>query len=164
MIKPVAMKRLSAATLACSALVFGGSVLAGNSRASSGAQVSYICSAVDKQFIATVSSNMTQLGYWSDALVNHDVEPSVVIQQARSEAGQITATNPEDRTLHATRDLLTSMFLEYSRAVATTVKGRDGGHHMQNAWRLANASHTLLSGAKSGLAAQGCDVSPLLGS
>jgi hypothetical protein len=162
MISAVAMKRLSAATLACSALVFGGSVLAGNSRASSGAQVSYVCSAVDKQFIATASTNMTQLGYWSDALQHNDAEPSVVIQQAVSESGQISATDPEDRTLHATRDLMASMFLEYSKAIAITVKGRDAAHHMQNAWRLANASHKLLSGAKSGLGAQGCDVSPLL--
>jgi hypothetical protein len=158
----VAIKRLSAATLACSALVFGGSVLAGNSRASSGAQVSYICSAVDKQFIATVSTNMVQLGYWSDALVTHDVEPDVVVEQARSEAGQVSATDPEDRTLHATRDLLSSMFLEYSKAVASSAKGRNAANHVQNAWRLANASHTLLTGAKDGLAAQGCDVSPLL--
>jgi len=117
---------------------------------------------VDKQFIATASTNMTQLGYWSDALVHNDAEPAVVIQQARSESGQISATDPEDRTLHATRDLMASMFLEYSKAIATTVKGRDSAHHMQNAWRLANASHKLLSGAKNGLAAQGCDVSPLL--
>ena len=47
-------------------------------------------------------------------------------------------------------------------ARTNAVKGRDAAHHMQNAWRLANASHKLLSGAKSGLAAQGCDVSPLL--
>lgn len=158
----MAFKRLSAATLACSALVFGGSVLAGNSRASSGAKVSYVCSAVDKQFIATVSTNMVQLGYWSDALITHDVEPEVVIEQARSEAGQVSATDPEDRTLHATRDLLTSMFLEYSKAVASSVRGSNNAGHMQNAWRLANASHKLLAGAKSGLAAQGCDVSPLL--
>jgi hypothetical protein len=156
------MKRLSAATLACSALVFGGSVLAGNSRASSGAQVSYICSAVDKQFIATASTNMVQLGYWSDALVAHDAEPAVVVEQAHSEAGQVSATDPEDRTLHATRDLLSSMFLEYSKAVASSAKGRNAAIHMQNAWRLANASHKLLAGAKDGLAAQGCDVSPLL--
>jgi hypothetical protein len=158
----VAIKRFSAATLACSVLVFGGSVLAGNSRASSGAQVSYICSAVDKQFIATVSTNMVQLGYWSDALVTHDVEPDVVVEQARSEAGQVSATDPEDRTLHATRDLLSSMFLEYSKAVASSAKGRNAANHMQNAWRLANASQKLLTGAKDGLAAQGCDVSPLL--
>jgi hypothetical protein len=158
------MKRLSAATLACSALVFGGSVLAGNSRASAGATVSYVCSAPDKQFISTVSTNMFQLSYWSDALVSHNAEPSVVVHQARAEAGQVSATSPEDRTLHATRDLLSSMFVEYSKAVALTAAGRDGTHHMQNAWRLANASHKLLAGAKDGLGAQGCDVSPLLSS
>jgi hypothetical protein len=57
---------------------------------------------------------------------------------------------------------MASMFLEYSKAIATTVKGRDSAHHMQNAWRLANASHKLLSAAKNGLEVQGCDVSPLL--
>jgi hypothetical protein len=158
----VPIKRLSAATLACSALVFGGSVLAGNSRAASGAQVSYVCSAVDKQFIQTVSTNMVQLGYWSDALRSNDADPWTVSKQARSEAGQVSATDPEDRTLHATRDLLSSMFLEYSRAVALTAKGGNAAQHMANAWRLATSSHKLLIGAQSGLAAQGCDVSPLL--
>ena len=158
----MAIKRLSAATLACSALVFGGSVLAGNSRAASGAQVSFVCSAVDKQFIQTVSTNMVQLGYWSDALQSHDANPWTVAKQARSEAGQVSATDPEDRTLHATRDLLKSMFLEYSNAVALTAKGGNASQHMANAWRLATSSHTLLLGAQAGLAAQGCDVSPLL--
>ena len=85
------MKRLTAATLATSALVFGASVLVGSSRASSGAQISYVCSAADKQFIDTVSSQMMQLGYWSDALVSHEVEPDVVIKQARDESAQIGA-------------------------------------------------------------------------
>ena len=155
-------KRLSAVTLACSALVFGGSVLAGNSRASSGARVSYICSAVDKQFIQTVSTNMIQLGYWSDSLRDQSADPWTVVKQARSEAGQVSATDPEDRTLHATRDLLSSMFLEYSRAVALTAKGGNATQHMANAWRLATSSHKLLLGAQTGLAAQGCDVSPIL--
>jgi hypothetical protein len=87
---------------------------------------------------------------WSDALVTHDVEPDVVVEQARSEAGQVSATDPEDRTLHATRDLLSSMFLEYSKAVASSAKGSNVANHMQNAWRLANASHKLLTGAKDG--------------
>jgi hypothetical protein len=158
----VPIKRLSAATLACSALVFGGSVLAGNSRAASGAQVSYVCSAVDKQFIQTVSTNMVQLGYWSDALQSRTANAWTVSKQARSEAGQVSATDPEDRTLHATRDLLKSMFIEYSTAVALTAKGGNATQHMANAWRLATSSHKLLLGAQAGLAAQGCDVSPLL--
>lgn len=158
------LKRLSAATLATSALVFGVSVLVGNGRAQSAQSVPFICSAADRQFIATVSTNLTQLGYWSDALVNHDAEPDVVVRQAKAEAQQVGQTSPQDRTLHATRDLLGSMFVEYSKAVAATAAGRDGSVHMKSAWRLANASHKLLAGARSGLGAQGCDVSPLLGS
>src|SRR2546430_5579807 len=38
-------------------------------RAQSAQSAQFICSAADKQFISTVSSNLTQLGYWSDALV-----------------------------------------------------------------------------------------------
>jgi hypothetical protein len=158
------LRRLTAATLASSAVIFGGSILVGQSRAQAGATPTYVCSAADKQFVATVSSNMMQLGYWSDALVHHDVAPEVVVKEAKSESTQIRATRPTDRTLRATRDVLSSMFVEYSKAVAVTARGRDAQLHMNNAWRLAHASHDLLAGAKSGLGAQGCDVTPLLGS
>jgi hypothetical protein len=156
------MKRLTAAFLATSALVFGVSVLAGNGRAQSAAPVSFMCSAADKQFITTVSANLTQLSYWSDALTSHDVAPAVVVKEARSEAVQVGQTRPQDRTLHATRDLVGSMFLEYSKAVAVTAHGLNADKHMTTAWRLAHAVHDLLAGAKDGLGAQGCDVSPLL--
>lgn len=158
------MRRLPAVMLATSALVFGAAVLVGSSRASSGAPVTFVCSAADHQFIDTVSSNMMQLSYWSDALVHQDADPATVVQQARAEAAQIGATRPQDRTLHATRDLLGSMFLEYAKAVAASGAGRDNGVHMKSAWRLANASHKLLAGARDGLGRQGCDVSPLLSS
>jgi hypothetical protein len=161
MIGSVRPRRLFAVTLACSAAVFGVSILVGNSRAQAGA-VTFTCSAADKQFIGTVSSNLAQLSYWSDALVGRDVEPGVVVKQARDEADQVGATRPEDRTLHATRDLLGSMFVEYSKAVAANARGHDDDAHMQNAWRLARSVHDLLAGAKTGLGAQGCDVTPLL--
>jgi hypothetical protein len=151
-------------TLACSAAVFGVAILAGNGRAQAGAAVTFRCSAPDKQFLATVSTNLTQLSYWSDALVSHDVEPDVVVKQARDEAAQIGATQPQDRTLLATRALLSSMFVEYSKAVAGTARGHDGHVHMQSAWRLAHSVHDLLAGAKAGLGQQGCDVTPLLSS
>jgi len=162
MIGQVRMKRLSAAFLATSALVFGVSVLAGNGRAESAAPVRFSCSAADKQFITTVSANLTQLSYWSDALISHDVAPGVVVKQAKSEAVQVSQTRPQDRTLHATRDLISSMFLEYSKAVAATSRGTNADKHMVTAWRLAHAVHDLLAGAKDGLGTQGCDVSPLL--
>jgi hypothetical protein len=164
MIELVRPRRLFAATFVCSGAVFGVAILAGNGRAQAGAPVTYRCSAPDKQFIATVSSNLTQLNYWSDALVSHDVEPEVVVKQARDEAGQVAATQPQDRTLHATRDLLNSMFLEYSKAVAASAQGHGGHAHMQNAWRLAHSVHDLLAGAKAGLGQEGCDVAPLLDS
>ena len=164
MIDLVRPRRLFAATFVCSGAVFGVAILAGNGRAQAGAPITYRCSAPDKQFIGTVSSNLAQLSYWSDALVSHDVEPDVVVKQARAEAAQVAATQPQDRTLHATRDLLNSMFLEYSKAVAVTSHGNAGHPHMQNAWRLAHSVHDLLAGAKDGLGAQGCDVTPLLDS
>ena len=162
MIGAMRFKRLSAAMLATSALVFGGSVLAGQGRAQSAQPVRFVCSAADKQFLTTVSTNLTQLSYWSDALVSHDVEPTVVVQQAKAEAVQVGQTRPQDRTLIATRGLLGSMFLEYSRAVTATSQGRNAEKHMLTSWRLAHAVHDLLLGAKVGLGAQGCDVSPLL--
>jgi len=39
---------------------------------------------------------------------------------------------------------------------------KDATVHMNNAWRLATASHKLLAGAQAALAARGCDVAPLL--
>jgi len=162
MIRSVPLKRLTAATLAMCAIAFGASVLAGNSTASAGVHITYSCLPADKQFVNTVSTQLTQLSYWSDALQTHDVEPAMVIQQARNEAAQVDTTRPADRTLHATRGLLSSMFVEYAKAVEATAKNKDATVHMSNAWRLANASHKLLAGAQSGLAAQGCDVAPLL--
>jgi hypothetical protein len=162
MMPPVRVKRLTAATLATSALVFGLSVLAGNGRAQAARPVTYSCTATDRQFISTVSTNLTQLGYWSDALVSHDVLPGVVVKQAKDESDQVRATGPNDRTLHATRDLLSSMFLEYSHAVSASAHGRSGQKQLVSAWRLAHSVHDLLAGAKDGLAAKGCDVSPLL--
>src|SRR5207248_1198642 len=110
MINAVRFKRLTAVTLATSAIVFGLSVLAGNSRAQSTPSATFVCSAADRQFVDTVSTNLLQLTYWSDSLVHGDVAPGVVVKQARAEAAQVRATRPQDRTLHATRDLLSSMF------------------------------------------------------
>src|SRR4029078_6297391 len=154
MIGQVRLKRLSAAFLATSALVFGVSVLAGNGRAESAASVPFSCSAADKQFITTVSANLTQLSYWSDALISHDVAPGVVVKQAKSEAVQVSQTRPPDRTLHATRELISPMFLESSKAVAATSRGTNADKHMVTAWRLAHAVHDLLAGAKDGLGTQ----------
>ena len=100
------IRRLIAATLACAAVVFGVTFLVGSGRAQAGQrQVNHTCSAPDRQFLSTVSTNMFQLAYWSDSLVHHDVAPGVVVKQARAEAAQVDATRPTDPTFERARGL-----------------------------------------------------------
>ena len=123
---------------------------------------SHTCSAPDKQFLQTVQMNMTQLEYWSGELGDQDVAPSVVVQQARSEADQVDATRPMDPTLAMTRKLLRTMFREYAQAVYAKFHHGNAGVHMQLAYTLANTVHDELVGAQRPLASMGCDVTPLL--
>jgi hypothetical protein len=156
-------RRLIAATFACAVLVFGATFLVGSGRAQAGQrQITHTCSAPDRQFLNTVSSNMTQLAYWSDALVQNDVAPGVVVKQARAEAAQVEATRPTDPTLEQTRGLLHAMFSSYARAVAAKTRGGNAGGPMRTAYVLANAVHDLLAGAQPELAARGCDPAMLL--
>jgi hypothetical protein len=158
----VRFRRLTVATLACTFLVLGVSVLLGSGRAQGSS--SHTCSAPDKQFIQTVRSNMDQLAYWSDELTSDDVTPAIVIQQARSEAAQIAATGPTDPTLTITRKLVRTMLIEYSRGIYAKFHNSNAGVHMQLAYTLANSVHDQLVGAEAPLAARGCDVAPLLAS
>jgi hypothetical protein len=163
MLVSVHPRRLIAATSVCAVVVFGATFLVGSGRAQAGQrQVTHTCSATDKQFILTVRTNMTQLAYWSDALLKADVEPKVVIKQAKAEADQIAATRPSDPTLEQTRGLLRSMFTAYGHAVAAKVHGGNAGVPMHTSYTLANSVHDLLSAAQPELAARGCDPAILL--
>jgi hypothetical protein len=156
-------RRLIVATAVSGVFVFGATFLVGSGRAQAGQrQVTHTCSVTDKQFIQTVRSNMTQLAYWSDALVKDDVAPGVVVKQAKAEADQVDATAPSDPTLEQTRSLLRSMFTAYGRAVAAKTHGGNAGMHMHTAYTLANDVHDLLAGAQPELAARGCDPALLL--
>ena len=155
------VRRLTAATLTCAAVVLGASFLLGNGRAQGG-RITHTCSAPDKQYIDTVRDNMTQLSYWSDSLVGQSVSPKIVVDQTRSEAAQIAATSPTDPTLSQTQPLIRTMLLQYGEAIHAKFHGGDAGVHMQLSYTLANQVHYLLVAAQPGLAAQGCDVAPLL--
>jgi len=163
MLQSVRIRRLTAVTLVCAALVLGVFALLGSGRAQASAStIQHTCSAADRQFLQTTSDNMTQLGYWADELVSGDVDPAVVIKQSRSEAAQIAATRPMDPSLRTAGSLLRKMFLEYAAAVHAKAHGSSPGKHVQMAYTLANAVHDLLVGAQPALAPQGCDVTPLL--
>lgn len=135
-------------------------MLLGSGRAQGSA--THTCSAPDKQFIQTVRWNMDQLQYWSNELQTNDVDPGTVVSQARSEAAQVAATGPTDPTLSITRNLIRTMFIEYSRAVYAKFHNGDAGVHMQLAYTLANTVHDELVSAEGPLTVKGCDVALLL--
>jgi hypothetical protein len=160
MLRPVDLGRLTAATLVCSVASLGSAFVLGNGSAQT-RTVEHTCSVADKQFLQTVSSNMVQLGYWSDSLGSGDATPAVVVHQAKAEAEQVEATRPTDPTLSQTRQLLRVMFVEYGRAIYAKYHGGNAGKHMGAAYTFANDVHALLVDAQPALAGKGCDVSPL---
>jgi hypothetical protein len=163
MLHTVHPRRLIFVTAISGVVVFGATFVVGSGRAQAGQrQVTHTCSATDKQFIQTVRSNMTQLAYWSDALLHDDVAPGVVVKQAKAEAEQIEATRPSDPTLDQTRGLLHSMFNAYAHAVHAKTHGGNAGAPMHTAYTLANSVHDLLAWAQPDLAARGCDLASLL--
>jgi hypothetical protein len=165
MLVPVRIRRLTAATLVCATLVLGVSMLVAAGHAGVGNAAGnrqHTCSVLDRQFIQTVQSQMTQLGYWSDELVAGNVRPGTVIRQTRSESRQVAATGPTDPSLLTARSLLRKMFLEYGAAVRAKALGGSPGLHVQTAYTLANAVHDLLVDAQPALRAEGCEVAPLL--
>jgi hypothetical protein len=162
MVGLVRFRRLIAATLVCASVVLGLSFLMGSGRAGTRATAADTCSAADKQFLATVSSNMTQLGYWSDSLTSGDATPALVIKQAKAESSQVFASTPTDPSLLTSRSLLRKMFLEYAAAVKAKALGNSPGNHVRNAYTLANGVHELLVQAQPGMTAQGCNLAPLL--
>lgn len=158
----MALRRLIAATVVCASAVLGISLLAGSGRAASGRPASHTCSAVDKQFVSTVSMNMQQLDYWSRELGSDDASPMEVIKQARAESRQVDATSPTDSSLRATRSLISRMLREYALAVRAHALGGDAGRHMGVAYELANYVHQVLVEAQPDLQSKGCDLAPLL--
>src|SRR3954471_19656819 len=154
MLEPVAFRRLIAATLVCASVVLGISFPVGSGHAAptqQGGTGAHTCSITDKQFLVTVRSNMTQLGYWSDQLLSGEATPALVIKQSLSEARQIDATLPSDRSMLTARSLVRKMFLEYAAAVHAKARGMSPGKHVRTAYTLANNVHELLVQAQPGM-------------
>jgi hypothetical protein len=150
------------ATVVCASVVLGMALLVGSGRAAPGHTGEHTCSAPDRQFVTTVSSNMQQLDYWARELQSGSATSLEVIKQARAESLQIEATRPMDPSLRATRSLLGKMFREYALAVKAQALGGNAGKHMGVAYQLANYVHEVLVDAQPGLQSKGCDLAPLL--
>jgi hypothetical protein len=155
------MRRLIPFALGSAIVVLGGAFVLGHGTASRSPAIKHSCSAADRQFLQTVSSNMTQLSFWSDQLSSGGTAPSVVIKQANAEAAQIAATRPSDPTFHRAQGMLRIMLTEYGRAIQAKAHGHSGGRHMGLSWQFAYDVHDLLAGAQPQLAPLGCDPAPL---
>lgn len=161
----MAIRRLIPTILLCTVIVFGGTFLLAATRTTTAhGAVRHTCSAPDRQFLQTVSMNMTELGFWSDQLASGETPPGEVVRQAFAEAAQVAATRPIDPTLARAQGMLRVMFQEYGRAIRAKLHGRLGGAHMGRSWRLAYDVHDVLAEAQPQLAGLGCDPAPLIGS
>ena len=127
------------------------------------AQQGHSCSATDKRFIETASTNMTALGIWAEGFKTGDLGAAEVIEEARDAAKRVEYAKPHDPSLKLSQRLIGSMFREYGQAVALGAKERTrAGQHMNRAYGLAGFARQVLVQAKPALAKRGCSVDPLL--
>ena len=71
-------------------------------------------------------------------------------------------TEPVDASLVLAKRYLSSMFVEYARAVQAREHGRNPDGHMYRSYFLDGEATSVLQQAQPGLAKLGCDVSALL--
>ena len=123
----------------------------------------HTCSATDKRFIETASTNMTALGMWADGYKTGEIGASEVVKESRDAAKRVEYVKPHDPSLKLSQRLIGSMFREYGQAVALAAKAKtSAGEHMNRAYGLAGFARQVLTEAKPALAKRGCSVDPLL--
>jgi hypothetical protein len=126
------------------------------------AGVAHSCYPVDRQFIVSAQLDMTSLGEAADDYLRGQSKPAEVIHETRAVMRSLANTRPADPSLTRTKMLLRAMFLEYEKAIQANAHHRSAGTHIYRAYGLANLAHDLLASEQKPLAAQGCDVTPLL--
>jgi hypothetical protein len=123
----------------------------------------HTCSAVDKRFIQTASTNMTAFTLWSDGFRSGDLGADEVAKEADDAAKRVGYVKPHDPSLKLSQRLIDGMFHEYGLAVSLAAKERDrAGIHMHRAYGLADFARNVLLEAQPELSKRGCDVAPLL--
>jgi hypothetical protein len=121
------------------------------------------CSATDKRFIQTASTNMTAFTLWSDGFRSGELEADEVAQEADDAARRIGYVKPHDPSLKRSQQLIDGMFREYGQAVSLAARERArAGAHMHRAYGLADFARAVLLDAQPELSKRGCDVAPLL--
>ncbi len=145
--------------VAVAALAFANLVL-GPSGGQAG--VAHTCYPVDRQFIVSAQLDMASLGEAADDFLRGQAKSAEVIRETKNAMRSLANTRPADPSLTRTKLVLRVMFLEYEKAIQATARHRAAGQHIYRAYGLANFAHDLLVHEQKPLAAQGCDVTPLL--
>jgi hypothetical protein len=126
------------------------------------ASVAHSCYPVDRQFIVSAQLDMASLGEAADDYLRGQAKSAEVIRETNAVMRSLANTRPADPSLTRTKMVLRAMFLEYQKAIQATAHHRSPGKHIYRAYGLANFAHDLLVSEQKPLAAQGCDVTPLL--
>jgi hypothetical protein len=125
--------------------------------------LAHSCSATDKRFIKTASTNMTALGVWAEGFKSGEISADEIAREARAAARRVGYVKPRDPSLRHAQRLMVPMLDEYGNAVSLADKKRgEAGEHMHRAYGLANFARDVLVEAQPALAKHGCDVAPLL--
>ena len=126
------------------------------------ASVAHTCYPVDRQFIVSAQLDMASLGEAADDYLRGQAKSAEVIGETKAVMRSLANTRPADPSLTRTKLVLRAMFLEYEQAIQANAHHRSAGQHIYRAYGLANFAHDLLAREQRPLAAQGCDVTPLL--
>lgn len=112
------------------------------------------CSPADLNFIGVAATNMPAVHAWRDDLVRGG--DAAMLRVAAREAGTLVAgSDPHDRALAGARLLMGAALAEYVRAADGDLRP------LARARSLEATLRGHLAEAAPGLAAVGCDVSPL---
>lgn len=136
----------------------------GFARGSSAAHgpVQHTCGLTDRQFLAVYELQLQAVGMYGTDYLNGSGKAQDAISAAKDAALAVRSSAPFDPSLQTVKNLAPPMFLEFGRAVKMRASGRNANDAMYRSYSLSARVNDVLTEAKPGLTALGCDVSDAL--
>jgi hypothetical protein len=143
-------------------LVSIGAILASSGRSSAPAPVRHTCGLTDRQFVSNYQVQLVGVGMYGDDYLQGSANAKEVIEAAREAARVVRTSAPQDPSLLTVRHYAPAMFLEFARAVKARAAGQNAAPAMYRSYSISTHVNDVLREAQPGLAAAGCDITPLL--
>jgi len=144
------------------ALVSVGAILASTGRSSAPTAIVHTCGLTDRQFLSNYQVQLAAVGMYGDDFLHGSAKAQEVIDAAREAARVVRTSAPQDPSLLVVRHYAPAMFLEFGRAVKARAAGKNASPAMYRSYSISTHVNDVLREAQPGLAAAGCDVTPLL--